>query len=101
MSEKNWLAIVNPNAGAGKCSRDWPVIKNLLEKHQVRFDPVFTERRYHAMIISRKMIREGYRKIIIVGGDGTMNEVINGLLDAGVFVNYSFLLTFYIIRLQK
>jgi YegS/Rv2252/BmrU family lipid kinase len=81
MSEKNWLAIINPNAGAGKCARDWPKIKNLLEIHQVRFDPVFTERRYHAMVLSRKMIREGYTKIIVVGGDGTMNEVINGLFS--------------------
>lgn len=79
MHDKNWLAIVNPNAGAGKCAEDWPKIEGLLRKYKVAFDPVFTERRYHAMVLSRKMIRKGYRKIMVVGGDGTMNEVINGL----------------------
>lgn len=79
MPENVWIAIVNPNAGAGKCHRDWPKIKTLLEKYDVKFHAEFTERRFHAMIIARNKIREGYKKIIVVGGDGTLNEVINGL----------------------
>jgi YegS/Rv2252/BmrU family lipid kinase len=37
----------------------------------------------HASIIARNKIKEGYHKIIVVGGDGTMNEVINGLFGQG------------------
>ncbi len=79
MSDQKWIAIINPNAGAGRCAKDWPKISDLLKKYNVSFDTAFTERRFHAMILTRNKIREGYKKIIIVGGDGTMNEVINGL----------------------
>ncbi|MCK5135152.1 MAG: diacylglycerol kinase family lipid kinase [Bacteroidales bacterium] len=77
--KSNWIAIVNRTAGGGKTERDWPVINQLLEKHGIRFEPCFTNRRLHASIIARNKIDEGYSKIIIVGGDGTMNEVINGV----------------------
>jgi YegS/Rv2252/BmrU family lipid kinase len=79
MSKSNWIAIVNMAAGGGKTKKDWPLIFQILEKEGIRFEPCFTDRRLHASIIARNKIREGYSKIIVVGGDGTMNEVINGL----------------------
>jgi YegS/Rv2252/BmrU family lipid kinase len=80
-SEKNkdWLVIVNPNAGRQKGSRDWGKIKSLLVKHGFSFFEVFTEKPGHAIEISRKSIEQGHKRIIVVGGDGTLNEVINGL----------------------
>lgn len=77
--KKDWLVIVNPNAGRQKGSRDWKKIKPLLVKHDFIFHEIFTERPGHATEISKKHIEEGYKRIIIVGGDGTLNEVINGL----------------------
>lgn len=74
-----WLVIVNPNAGAGKCSRDWPRIKKLLDSNGFDYQEVFTIRKFHAILLSRDFINQGYNKIIVVGGDGTMNEVINGI----------------------
>ncbi|MBN1132828.1 MAG: diacylglycerol kinase family lipid kinase [Bacteroidales bacterium] len=74
-----WLTIVNITAGGGKAGKDWLQIRNLLEKHQVNYQAEFTDRRLHAMVIARRKIEEGFNKIIVVGGDGTMNEVINGL----------------------
>jgi YegS/Rv2252/BmrU family lipid kinase len=81
MSKTAWVTIVNKAAGAGKTERDWPEIEVLLKKHGIRFEPYFTNRRLHASIIARKKLKEGYSKIIVVGGDGTMNEVINGLFS--------------------
>ena len=66
-------------AGGGKTKRDWPSIAQTLQKEGIRYEPYFTDRRLHASVIARNKIKEGYCKIIVVGGDGTMNEVINGI----------------------
>lgn len=74
-----WLVIVNPNSGTRKGIRDWKEISTLLSKAAFEFDHILTEGIGHAIRITRDKIQEGYRKIIVVGGDGTMNEVINGI----------------------
>ncbi len=79
MNKSNWIAIINLTAGGGKTERDWLSIEQILHKEGIRFEPCFTSRRLHASIIARNKIKEGYSKIIVVGGDGTMNEVINGV----------------------
>lgn len=82
MSEENnkWLAIVNPKAAVGKGGRDWPRIKQLLINEGIEFDFLITEYHRHAIELVRDNITEkGYKKIISVGGDGTNNEVINGI----------------------
>ena len=82
MNEANnkWLAVVNPKASVGKSGKDWPIIQQLLIDEGVEFDAVLTEYAGHAIEIVRQGIAEkGYRKIISVGGDGTNNEVVNGI----------------------
>lgn len=78
-SNENILVIVNPNAGKCKGRKDWQKISHLLKNAGFKFDPLFTQRRHHAIELTRKNIVKGYRKIIVVGGDGTMNEVVNGV----------------------
>lgn len=79
MKISKWLVLVNPAAGGGKAEKDWPDIEALLHKHGISYDAFLTSRRLHAAILSREKIEAGYSKIIVVGGDGTMNEVINGV----------------------
>jgi len=79
-----WLIIVNPNAGHEKGKKDWSTIAALLTKYGIEFDPRFTVRRRHAIDLTREGIGEGYRKILAVGGDGTMNEVVNGVFTQDV-----------------
>jgi YegS/Rv2252/BmrU family lipid kinase len=74
-----WLVIVNPNAGNGKGKKDWATIASLLNKHNIQFNVKFTERKGHAILFTIEGINEGFRKIITVGGDGTLNEVVNGV----------------------
>jgi YegS/Rv2252/BmrU family lipid kinase len=83
--QKEWLVIVNPNAGNGRGKKDWEKISDLLTKAGLSFTVRFTERKNHAIEITHKAIGDGFRKIITVGGDGTLNEVVNG-----AFMNNSF-----------
>lgn len=77
-NQKEWLVIVNPNAGEGKGKNDWERISRIFEKYDIAISPEFTQRRGHATELVRNGIASGYRKIISVGGDGTLNEVVNG-----------------------
>jgi len=79
MKKAKWLVVVNPAAGGGKAGKDWPGIESLLNAHGIHHESVFTNRRLHAMVLAKQKIESGFNKIIVVGGDGTMNEVINGV----------------------
>jgi YegS/Rv2252/BmrU family lipid kinase len=76
-----WQVIVNPNAGHGKGRKDWSRISSLLEKYGISFQVCFTEARRHAIVIANKAVKSGFRKFIVVGGDGTLNEVVNGVFS--------------------
>ena len=71
--------MVNPKAGSNKGKEDWPEIKKQLESEKLEFDFVFTEYQRHAIQLVSQAIEKGFRKFISVGGDGTLNEVINGI----------------------
>jgi YegS/Rv2252/BmrU family lipid kinase len=74
-----WYVIVNPNAGNGKGSKDWKRISDLFKKDNILIEPAFTEHKGHAADIAARAVINGYRKIVTVGGDGTLHEVVNGL----------------------
>ena len=76
---RGWLVVVNPNAGSRKGEKDWPRIADLLNKNGFECHTVFTESRQHAINITASAVDDGFRKIIVVGGDGTLNEVVNGI----------------------
>jgi len=77
--KETWMVIVNPKAGSGKGLTDWPVISNQMNKSGVDFTCVFTEHKYHAVELTVKAINDGFRRIVAIGGDGTINEIVNGL----------------------
>jgi len=72
--------IVNPVAGASSTRRKWPVISRLLNHIGLPFDFEYTEGVGHAIELARLAASDGYRYLVAVGGDGTVNEVANGIL---------------------
>ncbi len=76
---QEWFAVVNPNAGNGKGKKDWSRISELFKKNDIRLSSKSTEKRGQAIYYARELIANGYRKLIAVGGDGTLNEIINGV----------------------
>ncbi len=77
--KKEWFTIVNPNAGNGKGKKDWDRISGLFEKNNIPLKIKFTEKKRQAIEFTRGAIAEGFRKFISVGGDGTLNEIVNGV----------------------
>ena len=75
----NWFMIVNPVVGGGRGLDDFPLISRLLREAGIHAEPVFTEHKFHACELTVSAVREGYRRILVVGGDGTLHEVVNGL----------------------
>ena len=74
--------IVNPAAGSGNGRRAIPQIEKALAKHNLDYDLVVSERPGHAVELARQAVLAGFDPVVAAGGDGTANEVINGLMDA-------------------
>lgn len=80
MSSSSYVFIVNPKAGNGSTGSDWPVIRQLAEERLGPFESFFTQSPGDAERIAAEAIGAGARQIVCVGGDGTLNEVVNGCM---------------------
>jgi diacylglycerol kinase (ATP) len=79
MSENQVKFLVNPNADLGRAWRSAADLKSIAEEYGSA-DWENTSYATHATDLARQAAEDGYRKIIAVGGDGTVHEVINGLM---------------------
>jgi YegS/Rv2252/BmrU family lipid kinase len=76
-----WFIIVNPNAKGGRLEKQWENIHRSLKDNDINFLAKKTTHPNHATELAKEAIENGFRKIIAVGGDGTGNEVANGILQ--------------------
>jgi diacylglycerol kinase (ATP) len=79
---QKYKLIVNPIAGRGSGEQSIPRIKRMLNTYKLDFDLVRTERPWHAAELAQEAALAGYDVVVAVGGDGTANEVLNGLMLA-------------------
>ncbi|HEX8140120.1 MAG TPA: diacylglycerol kinase family protein [Pyrinomonadaceae bacterium] len=77
------LVIVNPASARGATGRQWPSIASDLRTHFGPFNCAFTERAGDGRRLASEAAAQGRRLIVACGGDGTINEVANGILEAG------------------
>src|SRR5437588_9531729 len=85
------LIIVNP-ASAGNSTRSaWPAMASDLATHFGAFNCVFTEKPGDGRTLAMHGAKEGRRLIVACGGDGTISEVANGILEAGCEVELGIL----------
>jgi diacylglycerol kinase (ATP) len=80
---KHAKLIVNPSAGGGRTAKKWPHVMDLLRGMGMTYDHELTEGRGHAVELAKAAARRGYEVVVCVGGDGTINEVVNGLYNSG------------------
>jgi diacylglycerol kinase (ATP) len=74
--------IVNPTSGRGTGERSIPQIEQYLSEVGLDYDLVRTQRPWHAPELAQQAVAEGFDVVVSAGGDGTANEVINGLMMA-------------------
>jgi len=72
-------AIVNPHAAHGKAGKKWPLILEYLQTSGFDVTWRLTERRWHAYDIAQEYAKKGAKLVISVGGEGVLNEIVNGL----------------------
>lgn len=72
--------IVNPTAGKGKGKKTAQKLQEYIKDLQVSYEIRYTEREKEAEAIARRAAQEGFKKIVAVGGDGTVYEVLNGMM---------------------
>lgn len=74
--------IVNPNARTGLGLKTWKTLELILKERGISYQVFFTKYQKHATRITRRLTEEKkQRMIIVLGGDGTINEVVNGISD--------------------
>lgn len=78
--QEKWFAVVNPQSASGKTKDRWPMLYQRILKADIQVDYAYTASQGDGIELTRKAISQGHQKIIAVGGDGTVNEVVNGIL---------------------
>jgi diacylglycerol kinase (ATP) len=76
------LVVVNPRSGGGRAGRTFTEVKQVIERRLGPVDVAMTERPGHAIELARDAARAGASLVLAVGGDGTLHEVANGVLEA-------------------
>lgn len=76
-----WYIIANPTAGNHTARRKLSVIQKQLSASGITFELVETQYQKEAIQLVQQATQKGFRKIMAIGGDGTNNEVINGILN--------------------
>ncbi len=86
MSFDRIVAIVNPIAGKGKCARLWPQVEGYLRELGLEFEVCFTKNKGDAIGLAAEAASREIDCLLSVGGDGTLNEVVNGVAKRPVTI---------------
>lgn len=75
------VVIANPRSGRGRVAQELPELERQLNAKRFGFRIVETEGPGHGSVIAREALQKGERFLVAVGGDGTVQEVVNGMLE--------------------
>ena len=82
MSTSKYFLIVNLIAGQGRCRELFPKVREELDRRKIEYDLHYTNEPQEATDVCKMGVEAGFTHIVAMGGDGTINEVANGLIDA-------------------
>lgn len=78
----DWFFVVNPRAKGGRGIEEWNAIEKILTMENIAYSKGFTACQGHAAELAQKAVEAGKLNLVAVGGDGTVNEVVNGIFRA-------------------
>ncbi|HHV65518.1 MAG TPA: diacylglycerol kinase family lipid kinase [Peptococcaceae bacterium] len=81
-----WFAVVNPSSAHDKTRDKWPLFYRNFLQAGLEMDYAFTSIQNNGIALTRQALQNGYRRILAVGGDGTVNEVLNGFFSNGEMI---------------
>jgi YegS/Rv2252/BmrU family lipid kinase len=81
VNSKQWFVIINPTSGNGSAKKLWPKIEALLLSYQFDFKYEFTAFANHSQELVQDAINKGLHNIIGIGGDGTLHNIVNGIMS--------------------
>ena len=84
ITHNRWAIIINPKSGKKKFRKQRKYLFETLKHNGVEFDYRVTRFAGHASKIASAFVEQGYKNIMILGGDGTTSEVINGIFSANI-----------------
>jgi diacylglycerol kinase (ATP) len=76
--------VINAVAGGGRAGSRWPALAQELDRRGLVYETAFTDAEGAAARLAEAGARDGCAAVVAVGGDGTVNEVVNGLMAASV-----------------
>ena len=82
VESNRWGIIYNPKAGSRKTQKKWNKIHDYMESRGVMFDYLQSEGYGSVERLARMLANNGYRTIVVVGGDGAINDAVNGILTS-------------------
>lgn len=85
-----WFIIINPVACAGKARAEWTRIAKELTRQNISYEHAFTTHKGDATTIVQMAAEKGFRYIASAGGDGTLHEVVNGVMQQTVAPSHQF-----------
>ncbi|MBR2369580.1 MAG: diacylglycerol kinase family lipid kinase [Paludibacteraceae bacterium] len=82
-----WALIANKHAGTRSSKKFWEKMDIIFSNEGLAVEYFFTEKVGHARELAMDIVKKGYKKIAVMGGDGTFSEVIDGLMKSNVDIS--------------
>lgn len=91
VQDYTWQVILNPNACDHKCLNYWNEISSKLDENSVKYVLHQAQGSKKGIELAEQLCKQGCRQLMVIGGDGTINEVVNGIMLSGVDAREVFL----------